>query len=66
MKGRLRGYDPNKSLLCNVVPASLMTTLTSTAIAVEWEGLLVDANRTDLHLGSTLDVLYILAIFRDM
>jgi len=66
MKGHLRGYDPNKSMLCNVVPASLMTTLTRTAIAVEWEGLLVDAQRNDLHLGSTPDVLYILAIFRDV
>ena len=66
MKGRLRGYDPNKSVLCNVVPASLMTTLTSTTIAVDWEGLLVDAQRNDLHLGSAPDVLYILAIFQDM
>jgi len=66
MKGRLRGYDPNKSLLCNVVPVSLMTTLTSTPIAVDWEGLLVDADRNDLHLGSGPDLLYMLAIFRDM
>ena len=43
-----------------------MTTLTSTTIAVEWEGLLVDAQQNDLQLGSTADVRYILAIFQDV
>ena len=66
MKGHLRGYDPNKSLLCNVVPSSLMTTLTSTAIAVDWEGLLVDPQQNDLRLGSTPEVRYSFAIFRDV
>ena len=66
MKGRLRGFDPQKSLLSNVGPSSLVITLISTTVGVEWEGLLVDPAQKDLHLGSTPAVRYNLAIFRDV
>lgn len=66
MKGDLRGFDSDKSVLSNVGPSLLMTTLTSTAIGVEWEGLLVDSGQNDLHLGSTSDLRYNLAVFRDV
>jgi hypothetical protein len=66
MKGNLRAFDADKSLLCNVGPSPSMIPLTSKALAVEWEGLLVDAGRNDLHLGSTDDVRYNLAVFRDV
>ena len=65
MKGRLRGFDPQKSLLSNVGPLSIVITLMSTPIGVEWEGLLVDPAQNDLHLGSTA-ARYNLAIFRDV
>ena len=65
MKGHLRGFDPQKSLLSNVGPSSLVITLISTAIGVEWEGLLLDPAQKDLRLGST-GVRYNLAIFRDV
>ena len=66
MKGRLRGFDPQKSLLSNVGPSSLVIRLINTAIGVEWKGLLVDLAQNDLHLGSTPAVRYNLAIFRDV
>ena len=66
MKGHLRGFDPEKSLLSNVGPSSLVIMLIGTAIGVEWEGLLVDLAQNDLHLGSTYETRGDLAIFRDM
>jgi len=66
MRGRLRGYDPQKSLLSNMCPSSLVIMLTSTAIDVEWEGLLVDQDQNDLLIGSKPEVRYNLAIFRDV
>jgi len=66
MKGRLRGYDFQKSVLSNAGPSSLVITLTSNAVGVEWEGLLVDPDQNDLRLGTSPDVRYNLAIFRDV
>jgi len=66
MRGRLRGYDPQKNVLSTVGPSSLVIMLTSTAIDVEWEGLLVDQGQNDLQIGSKPEVRYNLAIFRDV
>ena len=44
----------------------LMITLTSAVIAIEWEGLLVDQQQNDLHLGTTEDLRGNLAVFRDV
>lgn len=66
MKGRLRGFDPQRSVLSNARPSSLVILLTSTAIAVEWEGLLVDVSQNDLHLGRADGVRRNLAVFRDV
>ena len=66
LKGRLRAFDPQKSVLSNIGPSSLVITLTGTAIGVEWEGLLVDPEQNDLKLGSTPAVRYNFAIFRDV
>ena len=66
MKGRLRGFDPQKSTLSNVGPSSFVITLISTAVGVEWEGFLVDPAQKDLELGSAPKVRYNLAIFKDV
>jgi len=66
MKGRLRGYDPQKNVLSNVGPSSLVIMLTGTATDVEWEGLLVDQDQKDLQIGSKPEVRYSLVIFRDV
>ena len=66
MKGHLQGFDPLKNVLSNIGPPSSVIMLTSTAIDVEWEGLLVDVAQNDLKLGSSAEVRYNLAIFRDV
>ena len=66
MKGRLRGFDPQRSVLSNVRPSSLVIMLTGTAIGVEWDGLLIDQSLNDLRLGSANGVRHNLAIFRDV
>ena len=66
MKGHLQGFDPLKNVLSNMGPSSLVTTLTSTAIVMEWEGLLVDVAQNDLELGSSDEVRFNFATFRDV
>ena len=66
MKGHLKGFDPQKSVLSNLGPSSLVIMLTNTAIGMDWEGLLVDVAQNDLKLGSEDDVRFNLAIFRDV
>lgn len=67
LRGRLRGFDAEKSTLSNVGPSSLITTLTSSIIVVDWEALLVEPRKQDPRpLGGTPDVRYNLAIFRDV
>jgi len=66
MKGHLKGFDPQKSVLSNLGPSSLVIMLTNTAIGMDWEGLLVDVAQNDLELGSSDDVRFNLAIFRDV
>ena len=65
MKGRLRGFDPQKSLLSKVGPPSLVITLISTVIGVEWEVFIVDSAQNNLHLGSP-PFRHNYAIFRDV
>ncbi len=66
MKGRLRGFDPQRSVLSNERPSSSVIPLTSTAIGVEWDGLLVDGSQNDLRLGASDGVRLNLAVFRDV
>ena len=63
MAGYLRGFDPQRSVLSNVRPSSLVITLTGTAIGVEWEGFLVGMVRNDL---GTAGARHSLAVFRDV
>ena len=66
MKGHLQNLDLQKNVLSNMDSSSLVVMLTSTAIAVEWEGLLVDSALNDFKLGSSPEVRYNLAIFQDV
>lgn len=66
LKGRLRGFDPQASVLSNVRPFFLVIMLTGTGIGVQWQGLLVDRDQNDLHLGNATGVRHNLAVFRDV